>query len=1786
MCSHATWLCVLCWVGLLSGLVGLFWPLAIWIAGHSAFGLLFGVWFDFGRIEVLPSTSGVGCCCGVDGVGPCDLWWLCFPSIWFFLGSWWLERLQSWCVRCDKVVSGTCRGVLSLGQSGANFGFLQWRAVGPVSEAGSGWTWTYPAASSRPCGRKRGGFCWLLWFLVWGGLCRIGEAAHPGPNTQDTTWTFGIANPSGLNSKVDLIAHQMGHTWVYSETQLTNHGFSQFRKGLKVLKSPWKYLVPGHPCPSRKNGQVGNHSGVLLASKFPARALPHNFDEGLFASGHLQVAGFVVDNVWVQVGMLYGVPCNNNHVHAKYQTETCLAELIDRIAGQTTGPRIICGDFNYAVDDLAQLRRLVACGFREVQDLRAWRHGISVQPTGRGSKRIDQIWISPELQACLRSVDVSWDHWADHAAVQVVFERQGLVVVNQVWRTPAVFPWPADWDCQVAYDTTLDPTIAYAQVWRDVEVHARCWNVHKGIFVSKAQCGRAQTLQTCAQRCVGAPPKSARHGEVAPGFYGLSMQHARFFKQLRRLQALKQLLAHGVQSQNAQVNAMETWRAIRAAAGFPGGFGLWWQQNGLSPGLEGLLPYFLPSLEFVRQLFEGFQVFLKKYEAQLAKQRYQFGKNRRQADMNLVFRDCKDGAPPVVDTLLDRVEAVVEEVRECDVSLVLTKPVVLMPDLPVVVNGGALQVIAHDSDQVWVSSVAGVSSGDLLTQERVVMSDQAILQRFREVWEPRWNKLSHVAPGQWDQICGFLERVLSPVPWNFTPWTSERFAEVIKQKKATSAKGPDGVSQPDLATLPAAGCAAMADLYRAVEAGGRWPDQVACGFVASLAKNGNAQTVDEYRPITVYSLLYRTWSSARAREALRIMADLVPSSVQGGLPARQAKHIWYTMAQQLEDAYVSEVPLHGLLMDVRRAFNAIPRFPLWTALVLLGFPSHILHAWVVFVAGQTRRFKVRASVGEPVSSNCGLPEGCALSVFGMVVVDWILDLWLHASMPSLGLHAFIDDWGVIFQDHAHFQRIWQSLLDFTGVLDLELDLRKTKLWSTDAAARKALRQQPLHLELAARNLGAHQNFSRHSWNAVLLARLKGMPEVFHRLRASLSPYHTKVKAVRAMAWPRALHGVSVVHVGGSHFKVLRTAVMRGIGAERKGANPLLHLASNHLEVDPEAWCIVQTFRDARELSHPDRLHHMLSLFAQQSSFLPANGPTAVLGTRIARLGWAVGTNGLVQDRFGSFSVVQVGWDELWLRTALSWGHVMGVEVEHRSSFQGIDQADILETQSALAHFGLSDQVYLRCHLDGTLYTQNGRAHFQEETDGRCPWCDQKDGFYHRAWECDFFSDCRTHMSAVQLAQVPSLPLCLTCHGWSVLLPEWDVFSGWLLADHGFSQMSPAGLSQLKLDQKVEMFVDGTAAHPTEPKLRYAAWAVTIARLGQLDNEFILGGHVQGLSQSPFRAELTAMVAGLRWAKQRGVAVRVWTDCLAVLKGVARIKRGGLVRRNRAHSDLWLQIADLLVDGEAFRVQVVKVVSHGQVSAATGPVEEWAYWHNGLTDRAATHINTTRPRDFWTAWDGLARALTQHRKLHRAILLVLLKSGRKAHLDDQKRQIVPVPIQRVAPAPSQPMPVVPARWTFPEQMVKRYGRVNVEKVHEWWSAKGALLLAGDAPLAMISGLQLFLDFFNTTQYEGPWVHKKRWFAQLDQVPPPARVPWGLRVKAFLLIWKTYMKHQQVRIPQKMTRPQSIAISHWVVCYRLKMPAAIIQGFDAMIIEQLGRQLASAADFHQVKPAMLR
>ena len=290
----------------------------------------------------------------------------------------------------------------------------------------------------------------LGWFIRLCFICllfRVGEAINPGPGGvgDKQHWTLGICNPSGLNSKIDQCAFLDGDVWLISESHLTDQGLHRFKKGMQYLRSDFKYFAPGFSCPSRGASDVGKFTGVLAMSKIPLRSLPAHFDAQLYATSRIQVVGIAVEDWWVIAGLVYGYPDSAQFPNRTYMTECLVDEVIQRVVFQSSGPRLVAGDFNHGPHDLEQFRILRQAGFCEIQEIGLSRWGRQIQSTCGGTKNIDQIWLSAEMQSILIDYHIRDDDWAGHSAIQCVFASQNTPMVRYEWHVPSNFPWPEAW---------------------------------------------------------------------------------------------------------------------------------------------------------------------------------------------------------------------------------------------------------------------------------------------------------------------------------------------------------------------------------------------------------------------------------------------------------------------------------------------------------------------------------------------------------------------------------------------------------------------------------------------------------------------------------------------------------------------------------------------------------------------------------------------------------------------------------------------------------------------------------------------------------------------------------------------------------------------------------------------------------------------------------------------------------------------------------------------------------------------------------------------------------------------------------------------------------------------------------------------------------------------------------------------------------------------------------------------------------------------------------------------
>ena len=1026
----------------------------------------------------------------------------------------------------------------------------------------------------------------------------------------------------------------------------------------------------------------------------------------------------------------------------------------------------------------------------------------------------------------------------------------------------------------------------------------------------------------------------------------------------------------------------------------------------------------------------------------------------------------------------------------------------------------------------------------------------------------------------------FGRRVFRYDPIELPEWSVETLRQELARKKLHSATGLDGVSLADLKAMPDQVLEAHCNIYRVAESRGVWPKQTLVGKVASLAKTECPTEVSGYRPITILPHCYRIWSGVRSKALLSIIGERCPAFLFGNKPHCQASQIWTYLAWAVEDAFVGDRAIAGIVADIEKAFNHLPREVVFQTSLLFGIPFETIQAWAAALGGLERRFQVRESLGPPIQSTTGCPEGCAMSCLAMLLVDCLFHKWFEISFPLCQPVSYVDDLQLLTTQPTQIPEMMQELLSFSNLMDLAVDRKKTFVWSNSAYHRACFRKQGLPVQKHARGLGAQLQFGRQHSTAVIRKRITDIQPLWPRLRQSLSPYHVKVLAIKQAAWSCCLHGIAATSISLDTFVSLRTQAMRGLNADGAGCNSCVHLGLIENPVlDPLCWSIVSTLRTIRECASRESLAALMQEAVSGSSKLPQTGMTSILIARIQHLGWEVRTGERCSDGLSEFSLLGISFQELVLRVGWSWQKWVASTVSHRASFQGLATCDPVSTREFLQTLSVADQGLMRKALNGALFTNDSVCYFSSHGSTCCQFCGEPDSRMHRFWHCKVFDDERKgHLEGFP-GEITNLPNSLLCHGWSVRSTTWESWIQTLL------QIQTPNVIESILPQGTEwidLFTDGSCLWPRDRDMRLAAWAIVEASPGGevTRSSVVWAGHLDGVLQSAYRAELRAVCCAVQYALFWGKKVRIWSDCQSVVRKFTQlVHHNRVLKPNGPHSDLWAEVLETVSRLGAHAVKITKVAAHQDASNNVSALESWAFQHNSIVDRAARIANLQRESSFWeqhrkhclaTQWAKRVSRVAQHvildisrKVVAREVVLQEDESG----ANQQAEQVQPVMVAQ-APTwegcvPSAPLPI---------GVTGRFGHRYVATLVAWFEAAMASFTPGCATF-WISIHQLYLDYQHQTGELG-LVYQKGW-KDPEHLPGLKLVPRTFKRRSswFGSSLRAVFRAYGVDLPWMVTRPHSMMLALHTSCVALPWPVWRLERVEKWLMTRLPAKMAA-------------
>lgn len=364
---------------------------------------------------------------------------------------------------------------------------------------------------------------------------------------------------------------------------------------------------------------------------------------------------------------------------------------------------------------------------------------------------------------------------------------------------------------------------------------------------------------------------------------------------------------------------------------------------------------------------------------------------------------------------------------------------------------------------------------------------------------------------------------------------------------------------------------------------GYTPTAISCSRQVNMAKqhkisNGSTNVAD-LRPINIYSLWYRWWSSSWAKNpALKEWRqNVMPAEVAGGpgSPGTEA------LAAKLNNA----LQTHGFLasMDYTLAFDFVSPIAATAAMNQLGLPRGLTQVLLYQWTHQSRFLQWQKSYSpEVLHTNISIPQGDPLSPLALNVIMMAGLRFVNNNAPGSNnnrLHmVYMDDRSFTASSPKALLETLTQWEHYSTLVGLKENQSKTQLTASNVHNLNALKRHlrrnhalKQHVASKAYILGSStstNDSTARNLHPKEIARLDAAKAVLRRIRFLPVAHSCKMQTAQLMATTKAAYGWIGHSPPKSEIQSFNKALQACSPAFKAASKPLTNMLSRaHLSLD-------------------------------------------------------------------------------------------------------------------------------------------------------------------------------------------------------------------------------------------------------------------------------------------------------------------------------------------------------------------------------------------------------------------------------------------------------------------------------------------------------------------------------------------------------------------------------------------------------------------------------------------
>jgi len=176
------------------------------------------------------------------------------------------------------------------------------------------------------------------------------------------------------------------------------------------------------------------------------------------------------------------------------------------------------------------------------------------------------------------------------------------------------------------------------------------------------------------------------------------------------------------------------------------------------------------------------------------------------------------------------------------------------------------------------------------------------------------------------------------------------------------------------------------------------------GVIVCIPKNARPHTPEDYRPITLLNTDYKVLARMIAARVRPILAELLHPSQYFGVPGNTIFDAVVTVRDAIAYAETTRRPLCVVSLDFKQAFYRISHTYLPTVLRSCGFGAGFIECIRKMYGNATSVIQVNGNISTPIPIQCGVRQGCLLSM--ILFVLFLNPLLYYLDERLQGLRAY------------------------------------------------------------------------------------------------------------------------------------------------------------------------------------------------------------------------------------------------------------------------------------------------------------------------------------------------------------------------------------------------------------------------------------------------------------------------------------------------------------------------------------------------------------------------------------------------------------------------------------------------------------------------------------------------------------------------------------------------------------------------------------------------------------